>query len=116
MPDKIIQPSSFRRRITVKTPVTLQDAAGGIETSGYEPLFSTWALVDQMSTNRLAFYGMDLFQNAWEVVFRYTPSRNITVGSVIEYEGQDIIVKSSQLVRQDYKTFLTLICIQSEIQ
>ena len=46
----IILPSSFRSRITVQVPITLQDNAGGIATNGFTDQFSTFAYVENMST------------------------------------------------------------------
>lgn len=117
MPDyKRILPSTFTSRITVKVPILLQDAAGGIATSGYDEEYTTWAHVDELSANRLAYYGMDLFSSAWEITLRNNSDRQMTTGTVIEYRGQNLIAKSVHIITQNYRRFIKMICVLSDVQ
>ncbi len=111
-----ILPSTFRRRISIMRANTLQDAAGGIGTSGYVTDYTTWASVVSLSANRKTYYGMDLTANAWEIVMRYTADRPIQVNTVIQYGTTKLIVQSSQLQTQDYKTFWVLVCKESNVE
>lgn len=111
---KQIHPSTFTSRITVKVPILLQDAAGGIATSGYDEEYSTFAHVDELSANRLAYFGMDLFTSAFEVTLRYNVDRIITTGTVIGYRDTEMIVKSCHIITQNYRRFIKMICVQSE--
>lgn len=111
-----ILPSTFRSRITVAIPITLQDAAGGISTTGFNPQFSTFAYVESLSATRATYYGIDLLQNGWIVKMRYNSARALTTGSVIEYGDVKMIVHSTQIATQPYKRFIIAVCVQSEVQ
>ncbi len=111
-----ILPSTFRRRITVKAPITLTDSAGGIGTTGYTDLYTTWASVNEISTNRLAYYGMDIFTTAWEIKLRYIATRTISTGTVIGYGDKLLIVNDPKVIEQDYKRFIVLICTEANTQ
>ena len=112
---KLIMPSTFNRRITVKRVATASDAAGGTKTTGYTTRFQTWAAIDQMNTSRKAYYGLDLFTNFYELMLRYTPDRIFTTADLVDYEGGTFTVNSAQVVELNYKRFTILICTQTEV-
>lgn len=113
--NRYIQPSSFNRRITVKRAATLIDDGGGTDNTAFIDRFETWASVDQMSTSRKAFYGLDLFQNAYEITLRYTSDRTFSTADLVDYEDLTLEVMSAQTVRQSYKQFTVLICRESNL-
>lgn len=108
-----IRPSTFTSRISVLVPIVLSDAGGGIGTTGFEEQYATWGCVRRMSGTRAAQFGMDLFQKVWEVYLRYNEDRPMTTGQLIECNGQIMIVKSPDLIKENYKAFWYLICVEA---
>lgn len=109
-----INASYFNRRITVKRAATLADTGGGTANAGFDIRFSSWASVEEMSTQRKAYYGLDLFTTFWEVKLRYSANRSFTTADLIDYSGQTLSVQAATVIIQGYKQFNVLICVVSE--
>lgn len=113
--DLLIQPSTFNRRINVQAAVTTTDSAGGTSDT-LSTRFTTWASVDNLNTNRKVFLGYDTFDSVYEIKFRYTADRKISVSDLLNYnDGGTTItmhITSAQLVRQSYKVFNVLLAKQ----
>lgn len=111
---KEINPSHFNRRITVKRAATLADDAGGTENDGFDVRFESWASVEEISTARKAYYGLDLFTSYWEIILRYSPNRTFDTSDLIDYGSQTYSVQSADVIKQGYKEFTILICVLSQ--
>ena len=108
--------SSFNRRITVKSANVAIGATGGPSSNGFTTRFTTWAHIENMSTNRKVYYGMDAFESAYLVQVRWASSREFTSNDLIDYlDGgvtKTLIVKSVTLNTEGYKKFNTLIAVE----
>jgi head-tail adaptor len=109
---KIIDPSTFRRRITIQSVSTAVDAGGGVGNAVITDLFTTWASVLNMSTNRKTYLGMDLFQSAYDIQLRYSAGRDVKTDWLILYGSITLRITSSQLISQDYKQFLVITAVE----
>jgi head-tail adaptor len=112
MPKKIY-PSEFRRRVTFKQAIPIVDDGGGVSTSEYEELYTTWAKVEDLSTNQKVYYGLDAFKDTKRVTVRFTDGRNITTAMIMDYINGDNTIPyqiiSQQMYTQDYKRYQELI-------
>lgn len=112
---KTILPSTFNRKITVLRLVPMIDAAGGTGNE-LETDYETNANVRPISADRRLYYGMDLFTAAYEItLYANGGTRSFTTASLIRYEDMTLQVKSWDYDRQGYKRFITLICVESDI-
>lgn len=112
-----ILPSLFNRRITIKIPNPVTDEAGGTSNDGYTELFSTWAHIEQLKTFNKVQYGLDGFDNAYSIIFRYASSRPaLAINQLIDYNDggtiKTLIIRSTQLQRESYKQFNVLVCAE----
>jgi len=112
MPKKIY-PSELRRRVTIKRAIPVITDGGGVDTSEYEVLYTTWAKVTDLTTSQKVYYGLDAFKDNKEVIMRYVEGRDITTDLVVDYiDGQvttSYSIKSQQMYTQDYKRYQIII-------
>ncbi len=105
--------SEFRRRVSFKQAVPVVDDAGGVSTSQYNTLYTTYAKVEDMNTKEKVTYGLDAFLDVKKVTLRYSTGRDITTDLVMDYINGQVTTSyqiiSQQMITQDYKRYQELI-------
>jgi head-tail adaptor len=116
---KQILPSNFNRRVQFKRAIPVVDDGGGVSTSEYELLYTTWASIENLSTEQKIQYGLDAFKSAMRVTMRYNTDRNMSTDLIMNYlDATDIrqyTIQSQNLQTEGYKRFQILIVVQVEV-
>ena len=89
----MIRAGDLNQKISIKRPVSVQNASGGFAT-GYATVLSTFARVKEVRSNPDLIAAQENVSNLLEVLIRYRPINPVHNGDVIHWRSFEYVVNN----------------------
>jgi SPP1 family predicted phage head-tail adaptor len=111
MSGKMPDIGQFNRRVVAEKLSTTQDAGGGLQEM-WTTVYTTWAAIKPLRSNRDLQQNQTALNNAYLVYIRFTPSHEVSKNIRFRYEGNILVVNSMQEVTEGRKRYWELILME----
>lgn len=92
----MIKAGELREKITIKRPVSTQNASGG-QATGYATVLSTFARIRELSSDPALIAAQESISQVIEILMRYRPVNPVVNGDVIHWRSFEYVVNNIQV-------------------